>query len=71
MLFSDLADLLGFEVFSRVSEAFGFKLCDDVFFYSLDDFMCSVAILLWICCVSAAASAHDFPFNNVMVLICN
>jgi hypothetical protein len=23
--------------------------------------MCSVAILLWICCVSAAASAHEYP----------
>ena len=53
--------LLGFEVLCSIGEAFGFKLCDDVIFYSLNNLMCSVAILLWICCVSAAASAHECP----------
>ena len=38
--------------------AVSFKLGDDVGFDSLDYIVSAVAVLLWICCVSASASAH-------------
>ncbi|MEN9411758.1 MAG: hypothetical protein RIQ92_195 [Actinomycetota bacterium] len=39
-------------------KAVGFKLLCQILLHSLNDFMCSVAVLLFICAVSALASAH-------------
>jgi hypothetical protein len=39
-------------------KAIGFKLFCQIFLNSLNDLMCSVAVLLFICAVSALASAH-------------
>ena len=48
-----------------VRKAIGFQLLSDICLYSGNDFMCSIAILLWICGVSALASAHDNSLFSV------
>ena len=56
--------LIVFEVLGCVGKAFCFKLCNQVSFYGLNDIVSAIAILLWICRVSATASSHDVsPFN--------
>ena len=53
-----LLDLLGLYRLRGICVAVGFEFGDDVGFNSLDYIVSAVAVLLWICCVSACASAH-------------
>ena len=46
----------------------GFKLFSQIFLHSLNDLMCSVAILLFICGVTALASAHFISLFTLVVL---
>jgi len=53
-------DLVVFDVLSCVWKAIRFELLGHVSLNSLNYLVCSVAILFWICGVTALASAHDF-----------
>ena len=51
--------LVVLNVFRCVRKAIGFELFGYICFYSFDDLVCAVAVLLFISGVSTGASSHD------------
>jgi hypothetical protein len=49
-------------------EAIGCKLLSDISLHSLDNFMRSVAIFLWICAVTTLATAYGNLFSLTVAL---
>lgn len=50
-------------------KAIGFKLLCQILLHSLNDLMCSVAVLLFICAVSALASAHVISLSSLELCV--
>ena len=60
------AELVVLDVFRCMRKAIGLKFLRNICLDRFDDPMCSVAVFLWICTVTALTISHYFPLSVVI-----